>query len=81
MRLPRNISGDDLVKALSHYGYEVTRQTGSHVRLTRKTKDKKFHLTIPNHKPIRVGTLNNILNDLSTHLELEKTKLIETLFR
>ena len=36
MRLPRNISGDDLVKALSHYGYEVTRQTGSHVRLTRK---------------------------------------------
>ena len=81
MRLPRNISGDDLVKVLSHFGYEVTRQTESHLRLTRKTEDKKFHLTIPNHNIIRVGTLNNILNDLSIHLELEKSKLIEILFQ
>jgi predicted RNA binding protein YcfA (HicA-like mRNA interferase family) len=41
MRLPRNISGDDLIKALSKYGYEVTRQTGSHVRLTRTTIEKE----------------------------------------
>jgi predicted RNA binding protein YcfA (HicA-like mRNA interferase family) len=80
MRLPRNISGDDLIKALSHYGYKMTRQTGSHVRLTRTTKDGKFHITIPKHKPIRVGTLNHILNDVSIQLKMEKTELFEILF-
>ncbi len=80
MRLPRNVSGDDLIKRIDQYGYRVTRQTGSHVRLTRLTEDKEFHITIPKHKPLRVGTLNNILNDLSNHLEIDKDKLIETLF-
>ena len=80
MRLPRDISGEDLIKALSKYGYEVTRQTGSHVRLTKTTKEKTFHITIPKHSPLRVGTLNHILNDLSTQLELDKAKLVEILF-
>ena len=80
MRLPRNISADDLIKALHRYGYQVTRQTGSHVRLTRSTEDKEFHLTIPKHNPLRLGTLNNILKDLSVQLELEKHELIEVLF-
>lgn len=34
MRLPRNISGGELANRLSRYGYTVTRQTGSHLRLT-----------------------------------------------
>ena len=80
MRLPRNISGDDLIKALSKYGYEVTRQTGSHARLTKTTKGKSFHLTIPKHSPMRVGTLNHILNELSAQLKVDKPKLIESLF-
>ena len=80
MRLPRNVSGDDLIKKIDRYGYRVTRQTGSHVRLTRSTKDKEFHLTIPKHNSLRVGTLNNILKDLSNHLEIDKEELIESLF-
>jgi predicted RNA binding protein YcfA (HicA-like mRNA interferase family) len=80
MRLPRDISGEDLIKALRQYGYQVTRQTGSHVRLTRSAEDKEFHLTIPKHNPLRAGTLNNILKDLSEHLDSEKDKLIEKLF-
>ena len=80
MRLPRDISGENLIKTLDQYGYRVTRQTGSHVRLTRSTQDKEFHLTIPKHSPLRVGTLNNILKDVSAQLGLEKNKLIELLF-
>lgn len=80
MRLPRQISGDDLIKALRKHGYQITRQTGSHIRLTRSAADKEFHLTIPKHNPLRVGTLNNILKELSVQLELDKDKLIETLF-
>ena len=34
MRLPRDVSGTDLAKVLQAYGYRVTRQTGSHMRLT-----------------------------------------------
>jgi hypothetical protein len=34
MRLPRDLSGADLVKRLERLGYAVTRQTGSHMRLS-----------------------------------------------
>lgn len=48
MKIPRNISGDELVKALAKYGYYVTRQTGSHLRLT-TTENGEHHITIPAH--------------------------------
>ncbi len=34
MKLPRNLSGADLVKALGKLGYAVTRQKSPHIRLT-----------------------------------------------
>ena len=34
MRLPRDLSGSDLAQSLSKLGYLITRQTGSHLRLT-----------------------------------------------
>ena len=34
MKLPRDVSGDDLERALRTLSYQVTRQTGSHMRLT-----------------------------------------------
>jgi len=34
LRLPRDISGDELARALGDLGYRVTRQIGSHLRLT-----------------------------------------------
>jgi predicted RNA binding protein YcfA (HicA-like mRNA interferase family) len=34
MRLPRDLSGPDLAQALGALGYRVTRQIGSHLRLT-----------------------------------------------
>lgn len=47
MRLPRDLSGSDLAQALRKLGYRVTRQTGSHLRLT-TTEHGEHHLTIPN---------------------------------
>ncbi len=80
MKVPRHISGNDLIKVLRKYGYQVTRQTGSHVRLTRIEADAEFHITIPKSNPLKIGTLNNILKDLSAQLELDKVKLIQSLF-
>jgi predicted RNA binding protein YcfA (HicA-like mRNA interferase family) len=44
----------------------VTRQTGSHIRLT--TTDEAHHITIPNHNPIKVGTPRSILRDIAGRL-------------
>ena len=79
-KIPRDISGSKLVRLLKKYNYEITRKSGSHVRLTSMHKGKKHNITIPNHKIIKIGTLNNILNDLAGYLEIDKNKLINDLF-
>ena len=61
MKLPRNLSGDDLASKLRRFGYKQTRQTGSHLRLTQTTAQGTHHITIPQHKDLRIGTLNAIL--------------------
>jgi predicted RNA binding protein YcfA (HicA-like mRNA interferase family) len=79
MRLPRNLSGEDLAKSLKSLGYEKTRQTGSHMRLT-TTQNGEHHITIPNHVPLKIGTLSSILNDVTNHFELSKEDLVNKLF-
>jgi len=79
--LPRDTGGEELAALLGKYGYHITRQTGSHIRLTSNVKGTEHHLSIPCHKPLKVGTLSSILNDLSVYLEIEKQKLIEDLFK
>jgi predicted RNA binding protein YcfA (HicA-like mRNA interferase family) len=53
-RLPRDLGGESLCRKLSAYGYSVSRQTGSHIRLTRATEDGQHHVTVPGHKSLRV---------------------------
>jgi predicted RNA binding protein YcfA (HicA-like mRNA interferase family) len=79
MKLIRNLSGKELIKALEKLGYEQTRQVGSHVRLTTKEKGT-HHITIPYHKPIKVGTLSSILKEVAVHFGTTKEELIERLF-
>lgn len=79
-KLPRDISGKELVRILKKIGYSVTRQTGSHIRLSNTQSGSGHHITIPFHDSIKIGTLNNILNDLSGYLKIEKTELIKRLF-
>jgi len=79
MRLPRDVSGTKLIKALSSLGYASSHQTGSHIRLT-TTQNGTHHITIPNHDPIRLGTLNAILRDIAEHHKMTKEALIAQLF-
>lgn len=79
MRLPRDIDAQNLIKALQHVGYRVIRQSGSHVRLT--TDDPKSHsITVPNHSPLKLGTLSAILADVAAHLGTTKEALVDQLF-
>ena len=61
MRLPRDLTGAQLIRALGKLGYKPTRQTGSHVRLT-CASPAQHHITIPLHDPLRIGTLAAILS-------------------
>lgn len=79
MRLPRNISGDDLIAALRRLGYPETRQRGSHVRLT-TTQNGKHDVTVPRSDPLRVGTLAAILRDVARHFEIPRDELVKRLF-
>lgn len=80
MRLPRQISGEELARLLHRYGYEITRQTGSHIRLTSKFKGREHHITIPAHKDLRTGTLSAVLTEVASYLETERQKLVGELF-
>jgi predicted RNA binding protein YcfA (HicA-like mRNA interferase family) len=79
MKLPRNVSAQNLVKASKKLGYEVTRQTGSHLRLT-TLQNGQHHITIPNHDPLKIGTLSAILSDIAVHFNMSKEQIIQAIF-
>ncbi len=79
MRIPRDLTGKELIKALGKLGYEVTRQSGSHIRLT-TSKNGTHHVTIPDHRPIKVGTLSGILGDIAVHHQMTREELLALLF-
>lgn len=79
MRLPRDLSGRELAKLLRRYGYEVTRETGSHMRLTTQ-QGGEHHATIPDHKQLRLGTLASILTKIAEHLRIDRETLAKELF-
>ena len=78
MRLPRDISGQDLAKALGRLGYVQTRQTGSHMRLTTQVEGE-HHVTILRHDPLKIGTLKSILDGVAEHHRLTRDQLIQML--
>ena len=79
MKLPSDLNGVELARRLQRLGYEVTRQSGSHMRLTRQGPHGQQHITIPAHKPLRVGTLSQILKDVASQCLIELSDLLDQL--
>ncbi len=75
MRLPRDVSGQQLTAALGALGYSVTRQKGDHLRLTTQ-QEGQHHLSIPLHNPLRIGTFANALSDVAAHFGLTRDELL-----
>ena len=78
MKLPRDVNGPQLVKALGILGYQVTRQKGSHIRVTTQ-RDGENHEVIPSHSPIKTGALSGILRHIAAHHRLSVDALLEML--
>ncbi len=81
MKIPRDVGGEELVRLLGKFGYIITRQTGSHMRLTSSAKGTEHHITIPRHTPLKVGTLSGILKDIASYLEIDRQEFIDSLFK
>jgi len=71
VKLPRDLSGEVIVKALQRCGFTVARQRGSHVQLTKLGK----RVTVPLHRSLTVGTLQSILHQAGLSVE----ELVESL--
>jgi predicted RNA binding protein YcfA (HicA-like mRNA interferase family) len=78
--LPRGLGGHELAKLPRRCGYEVTRQKGSHLRLTTNRRGYEHHLTIPAHRKLKIGTLNTILVQVSAYLNVTRRELEQELF-
>ena len=79
MRLPRQLSGDELASRLAVLGYTITRQAGSHLRLTCQ-EPNEHHISIPRHDSLRVGTLAGILKELQDHHQISREELLTRVF-
>jgi predicted RNA binding protein YcfA (HicA-like mRNA interferase family) len=79
MKSPRSLSAKNLIKLLKVYGYEVVSQRGSHIKVTTQ-QNGEHHLAIPNHDPIKIGTLNAILRQVAEHLDKSREDIFKELF-
>lgn len=69
MKLPRDMGAAELIKALQRLGYR------------RLQCDDPIHsITIPNHRPLRIGTLSAILADIAARREMDRETLMNLLF-
>jgi predicted RNA binding protein YcfA (HicA-like mRNA interferase family) len=75
VKLPRDLSGAELVKGLEKLGYAVVRQKGGHARLTTQ-RNGEHHITVPIHDALRIGTLAGILSDVAGHLGVDRDTLL-----
>lgn len=78
MKLPRDLDGIVLAKALRVLGYEITRQKGSHIRVTTQIGGE-HHEVIPSHRPLKPGTLASILRSVASHHRMPSQELVRKL--
>ena len=65
MKTPRDVHASELIKLLAKHGYIVANQIGSHIKLSKVANDGiKHNIVVPNHKPIKVGTLQSIAKEV-----------------
>ena len=79
MKLPRDLSGGELARALCRdWGYRQVHQEGSHIILQTETPAHQ-RLSVPNHNPLRVGTLNGIVRAVAALKGVDRQSVLASL--
>ncbi|QQR65338.1 type II toxin-antitoxin system HicA family toxin [Candidatus Kaiserbacteria bacterium] len=64
----KRLSQKDVISILLTQGFELSGQTGSHIKLKRFSAYGTEVLIVPNHKEIKLGTLKKIFNQASRYI-------------
>ena len=75
MKLPRDLTGEELLRGLRRIGYVFDRQAGSHM-IAKCVSPRPHSVTVPNHKPLMVGTLSAILHEIALQRGLSVEALL-----
>jgi predicted RNA binding protein YcfA (HicA-like mRNA interferase family) len=76
VKTPRDLSGRELVKILCrHWDYVELKHEGSHIILQTETPARQ-RIPVPDHNPLRLGTLNSILRFVSQHKGMGKEDVL-----
>ncbi len=79
MRLPRDVYGRDLAATLCHHwDYREVNRVGSHIILQTDTPGH-HRISVPDHKPLRVGTLNAILRAVAEAKQSTRERILSSL--
>ena len=79
MKIPRDLLGRDLARVLcANWGYQKVNQVGSHIILQTETP-KHHRISVPDHKPLRIGTLNAILREVATAKGVAREEILGSL--
>jgi predicted RNA binding protein YcfA (HicA-like mRNA interferase family) len=79
MKLPRDLSGEDLLKHLcKDWGYQQIHQVGSHAIL-QTLQPSPHRIAGSMHAALRVGTLNSILSAVAGHKSVPKVDVLKCL--
>jgi len=79
VKLPRDLSGRDLIKLLCRdWGYRQVHQVGSHVILETELPAHQ-RVAVPDHKVLRLGTLNALLRLVAEHKGVKREQLLRSL--
>ena len=79
--MPRDMSGDELIHLLRrHFGYQVVRQRGSHMRLVSNARGTQHHVSVPRHSALKIGTLHSVLSRVAAYLEISQGEVRQKLF-
>lgn len=54
-------SGMEICDILHTHGFELVRQRGSHLVMQRRTGDTTVTVPVPNHREVKIGTLQSII--------------------
>lgn len=79
MNLPRDLYGRDLARVLcARWAYQKVNQVGSHIILQTETP-QHHRVSVPDHKPLRIGTLNAILRQVAVAKGVTREAILATL--
>ncbi|MDQ3130606.1 MAG: type II toxin-antitoxin system HicA family toxin [Acidobacteriota bacterium] len=66
----RTFSGSDVCRILEQNGFVQVRRRGSHILMQKRTDVSTITVPVPNHKEIRIGTLQSIIRQTGLPREL-----------